>query len=79
MNGENGVFRYKFSAALPKGYAPYGNATHVFFGWWKLLNDSQINKVYSEIYDNFLKYQDEDLNGVDNSNIRLLYKQIVGL
>lgn len=75
INGNNDNYRVGFKTNL-KGYGASQNNLHVFYGWWKLLNDNAINNMYVSIENNFSAYENE------NPQVKKygeLYKQIINL
>lgn|GEM_PF-2993834 len=79
MDGNNGVFRYRFKGKF-SGYTPYTNCLHIYWGWWKLLNDERIYKIYEEISKNYPEYTSEQLKKFSPSPSMLnVYKDLVDL
>lgn len=75
INGDNQRFRVGFKT-IKKGYNPSQNNVHIFYGWWKLLDDPAINNMYSNMSSNFLKYEDS------NDQVKKLknfYKEVINL
>lgn len=75
INGNDNNYRVGFKTNL-KGYSASQNDLHVFYGWWKLLNDEAIDNMYLNIKNNFSMYEK------GNEQVRKfggLYKQIVSL
>lgn len=81
MDGRNGIYRYNYSKSLPNGYGPFTNGTHVFWGWWKLLDSENVSKLYM----NMSSRPDLYLRGTMNSQRKIgpliegVYKEIVAL
>ena len=63
MNGVNVSYRVNYKSKSG-GYAPGGNYMHIFYGWWKLLNNESITTMYQSLLINFDKYsaQNEQIN-----------------
>lgn len=75
VDGDNKSYRVGYKTN-PKGYGPSQNYVHVFYCWWKLLDDSAINFIYQNIESNFSFYEN------NNPQIKRLgdfYKEVVNL
>jgi len=46
MDGTNGIYRYKYSASLPKGFGPYELSSSLLCGWWVFLHDDRVSEMY---------------------------------
>lgn len=74
MNGNDNKYRVGYKSNNT-GYQPSSNYTHIFFSWWKLLDDENINIMYENIDANFSFYE-------KNLNIKELnsfYRNIINL
>lgn len=81
MDGSNGIFRYNYHQK-GVGYAPYENSKHVFFGFWILLDNQSIKKMYKHLYGNIdLYYQDVGFRWIDYDidDSKEYYKDLIGL
>jgi len=59
MDGTNGIYRYKYSASLPKGYGPYELSSSLLCGWWVFLHDDRVVDIYRKESALFPMSQDE--------------------
>lgn len=79
MDGTNGIYRYKYKS-IPLGYAPGHNTLAVFFGWWKFLDDDDINNMYVDILSNYESYlKSPNFSTKSLSSNSDLYKEIIAL
>ena len=81
MDGSNGVFRFNYSKDN-KGYNPYKQASHIFYGFWLLLGSTRINTIYQDIYVNFNQYYAKEeyrWTDYDLDNSAVFYRYLIGL
>lgn len=53
MDGNNGVYRWKYSTIPDNGYGPYELSSSLLCGWWVFLRDPRIRDIYREISTQF--------------------------
>ena len=75
VNGNDSSFRVGYYNN-GKGYNASENYKHVFWGWWKLLNNTEIDLVYDKLTVDFYKYFNIGKNKNGKSSI---YKEIINL
>lgn len=74
MNGD-GIYRFNYKSKKD-GYNSSSNITHVFWGWWKLLNNDRINSMYGDISKNYNAYLSQDSLLRSNKDV---YFEIINL
>lgn len=75
VNGNDSPFRVGYYNN-GKGYNASENYKHVFWGWWKLLNNSKIDQVYEKLNTDFYKYFNI---GKGQNRKSSIYKEIINL
>ena len=75
VNGNDSSFRVGYYNN-GKGYNASENYKHVFWGWWKLLNNSEIDQVYEKLNTDFYKYFNI---GKGQNRKSSIYKEIINL
>lgn len=73
INGNDSNYRVGYKTN-PKGYSASMNNVHIFYSWWKLLNDKAVNEMYLNISDNFSIYENEKIKKLAG-----FYKQVIDL
>lgn len=61
MDGTCGVYRYSYNTE-GVGYSGYENSAHILIGWWSLLEDARIQKIYAETLNLFPLGESRDSN-----------------
>lgn len=61
MDGTCGVYRYSYHTE-GVGYSGYENSAHILIGWWSLLGDARIQKIYAETLELFPLGENRDTN-----------------
>jgi hypothetical protein len=79
MDGTNGLYRYNYYG-IPTGHGPFENPKHIFYGWWKLLKNNEIDHIYQQIAFDFDAYFNNVYYRLDDRDIddsKAYYKEIV--
>jgi hypothetical protein len=53
MDGNNGVYRWKYSTTPDNGYGPYELSSSLLCGWWTFLRDPKVREAYRELSKEF--------------------------
>lgn len=75
VNGNDSSFRVGYYNK-GRGYMSSENFKHVFLGWWKLLENKEVDLIYDRLEQDFYKYFDYIPN---LSNKKKHYKEIIKL
>jgi len=75
INGDNKNYRVGYKTNQ-KGFSASQNYVHIFYSWWKLLDDPSINNMYANISINFSKYENEN---IQIKKLAGFYKQLIDL
>jgi hypothetical protein len=79
MDGTNGLYRYNYYG-IGTAHGPYQNPKHIFYGWWKLLKNNEIDHIYQQIafnFDAYFNHIDYRLDDRDINDSKAYYKEIV--
>lgn len=79
MDGTNGLYRYNYYGQHT-AHGPYQNPKHIFYGWWKLLKNNEIDHIYQQLafnIDAYFNQIDYRLDDRDIDDDKAYYKEIV--
>ena len=61
IDGTCGVYRYSYNKE-GVGYSGYENSAHILVGWWSLLRDPRVQKIYADTLELFPLAENRDTN-----------------